>query len=115
MASFGLPPFEYENAAIRASKAAIALKRDIGRFGLRFSIGIATGTVICGNFQAGSKRTNMVLGSLVTRCNNLTTIELDDVRCDKETFDASRGAISFDTTAFEETKDANWIFRPLGM
>jgi class 3 adenylate cyclase len=115
MATFGIPPQDYDNSVIRGLKSALTLKKDLHRFGLKFSIGIVTGPIIYGNFQGGNKRANLILGNAVTSCDSLTALEGDDIRCDKETYDASRGAIAFDAMGYEDSKDTKCIFRPLGI
>ncbi|KAG3093661.1 hypothetical protein PI124_g15624 [Phytophthora idaei] len=66
IAAFGLPPVTHENDPIRGILASLAICAALGNTGLKASVGITTGTALCGVVgHQGNRREYTVLGDIV--------------------------------------------------
>jgi class 3 adenylate cyclase len=66
IAAFGLPPVTHENDPIRGILASLAICAALGNYGLKASVGITTGTALCGVVgHQGNRREYTVLGDIV--------------------------------------------------
>ncbi|CAH0522567.1 unnamed protein product [Peronospora belbahrii] len=66
IAAFGLPPVTHENDPIRGILASLAICAALGNIGLKASVGITTGTALCGVVgHQGNRREYTVLGDIV--------------------------------------------------
>ncbi|KAG1704687.1 hypothetical protein DVH05_005616 [Phytophthora capsici] len=66
IAAFGLPPVTHENDPIRGILASLAICAALGSTGLKASVGITTGTALCGVVgHQGNRREYTVLGDIV--------------------------------------------------
>ncbi|CAI5721862.1 unnamed protein product [Hyaloperonospora brassicae] len=66
IAAFGLPPVTHENDPIRGILASLAICAALGNTGLKASVGITTGTALCGVVgHQGNRREYTVLGDVV--------------------------------------------------
>ncbi|KAL7691687.1 putative FYVE zinc finger, adenylyl cyclase class-3/4/guanylyl cyclase, pleckstrin [Plasmopara halstedii] len=66
IAAFGLPPVTHENDPIRGIIASLAICAALGSHGLKASVGITTGTTLCGVVgHRGNRREYTVLGDIV--------------------------------------------------
>ncbi|GMF12061.1 unnamed protein product [Phytophthora lilii] len=66
IAAFGLPPVTHENDPIRGILASLAICAALGNSGLKASVGITTGTALCGVVgHQGNRREYTVLGDIV--------------------------------------------------
>lgn len=66
IAAFGLPPVTHENDPVRGILASLAICAALGNTDLKASVGITTGTALCGVVgHQGSRREYTVLGDVV--------------------------------------------------
>ncbi|KAI9907525.1 hypothetical protein PsorP6_003039 [Peronosclerospora sorghi] len=66
IAAFGLPPVTHENDPIRGILASLAICAAVGETGLKASVGITSGTALCGVVgHQGNRREYTVLGDIV--------------------------------------------------
>uniref|UniRef100_H3HE67 Adenylate cyclase n=1 Tax=Phytophthora ramorum TaxID=164328 RepID=H3HE67_PHYRM len=66
IAAFGLPPVTHENDPIRGILASLAICASLGNTDLKASVGITTGTALCGVVgHQGNRREYTVLGDIV--------------------------------------------------
>lgn len=66
VAAFGLPPVTHVNDPIRGILASLAICAALGNNGLKASVGITTGTALCGVVgHQGNRREYTVLGDIV--------------------------------------------------
>uniref|UniRef100_M4BTL7 Adenylate cyclase n=1 Tax=Hyaloperonospora arabidopsidis (strain Emoy2) TaxID=559515 RepID=M4BTL7_HYAAE len=66
IAAFGLPPVTHENDPIRGILASLAICAALGNTDLKASVGITTGTALCGVVgHQGNRREYTVLGDVV--------------------------------------------------
>ncbi|KAK1944219.1 Adenylate cyclase type 10 [Phytophthora citrophthora] len=66
IAAFGLPPVTHENDPIRGILSSLAICAALGSTGLKASVGITTGTALCGVVgHQGNRREYTVLGDIV--------------------------------------------------
>jgi hypothetical protein len=112
---FGAPGMLHDNDAIRATKAALTIRKDLSRYGLRVWFSVTTGMAICGSFGSSQRRSFMVLGEVFDNAHNLNQSTQNDSLCDTETHEASKGIIAFEKLADRQI-DTKFIsvYRPLG-
>uniref|UniRef100_K3WD92 Guanylate cyclase domain-containing protein n=1 Tax=Globisporangium ultimum (strain ATCC 200006 / CBS 805.95 / DAOM BR144) TaxID=431595 RepID=K3WD92_GLOUD len=66
IAAFGLPPVTHENDPIRGILSSLAICAALGKLDLKASVGITTGTALCGVVgHQGNRREYTVLGDIV--------------------------------------------------
>ncbi|KAG7397592.1 Adenylate cyclase type 10 [Phytophthora boehmeriae] len=66
IAAFGLPPVTHENDPVRGILASLAICAALGNTDLKASVGITTGTALCGVVgHQGNRREYTVLGDIV--------------------------------------------------
>lgn len=66
IAAFGLPPVTHENDPVRGILASLAICAALGKLDLKASVGITTGTALCGVVgHQGNRREYTVLGDIV--------------------------------------------------
>lgn len=66
IAAFGLPPVTHENDPIRGILSSLAICAALSKLGLKASVGITTGTALCGVVgHQGNRREYTVLGDIV--------------------------------------------------
>lgn len=66
IAAFGLPPVTHENDPIRGILSSLAICAALGKLELKASVGITTGTALCGVVgHQGNRREYTVLGDIV--------------------------------------------------
>ncbi|TYZ58767.1 hypothetical protein PybrP1_003336 [[Pythium] brassicae (nom. inval.)] len=66
LAAFGLPPVTHENDPVRGILASLAICAALGALELKASVGITTGTALCGVVgHQGNRREYTVLGDVV--------------------------------------------------
>lgn len=66
IAAFGLPPVTHENDPIRGILSSLAICAALSQLGLKASVGITTGTALCGVVgHQGNRREYTVLGDIV--------------------------------------------------
>ena len=93
------------------------MKRDLSRFNLRTSYGIATGVTVCGTFGNSFRRSYTMLGDLSEFITRLVHLSRDDTLCDEETYQSAKNSIAFEKLP-EVKEDGNTmllsVYRPLG-
>ena len=66
VAAFGLPPLAHEDDAIRAGRAALAIRERLSLMQVRHSTGIAaTGMAFCGIVGSAMRREYTMIGDVV--------------------------------------------------
>lgn len=96
-ADFGTPPWAHEDDAVRAVSAALEIRHELQRRGVRVALGIATGQAFCGAIGNTQRREYTVVGDVVNVGARLMQAADDAVLCDTSTHDASRGRFTFAT------------------
>jgi len=125
-AAFGLPPLAHEDDALRGVQAAMMLRDELRKLGIRSSIGITTGRPFCGLVGNNIRRVYTFLGSSVNLAARLMTLgvsrqDLIDregipILCDRPTYEAAREQVEFETLAPQRVKGRNEpvdLFHPL--
>ncbi|RLN70465.1 hypothetical protein BBJ28_00013565 [Nothophytophthora sp. Chile5] len=101
IAAFGLPPVTHENDPIRGILASLAICAALGTIGLKASVGITTGTALCGVVgHQGNRREYTVLGDIV----NLSARLMQRAKSERGGVitDASTKNFTHDVLHFEE-------------
>lgn len=96
IAALGLPPLAHEDDAVRALRAALAIRAEFTAQGLRSAIGIATGRVFCGVIGSMARREYAMIGDVVNLAARLMQAAGDDLLCDGATFEAARNHLTFE-------------------
>lgn len=124
--AFGLPPLAHEDDALRAVQAAMMLRDELRKLGIRASIGITTGRPFCGLVGNNARRVYTFLGSSVNLAARLMILGVSQpgvaeregiaVLCDRPTYEAAREQIEFETLAPQQVKGRKElvdVYRPL--
>lgn len=101
IAAFGLPPVTHENDPIRGILASLAICAALGKLDLKASVGITTGTALCGVVgHQGNRREYTVLGDIV----NLSARLMQKAKSEKGGVitDEATKIFTQDTLHFEE-------------
>ena len=98
VAAFGLPPLAHEDDAIRAGRAALAIRERLSLMQVLHSTGIATGMAFCGIVGSATRREYTMIGDVVNLSARLMQAAKGGILCDPATYDASRAAIRYDPT-----------------
>ena len=86
LAAFGLPGMSHEDDAVRASKAAIAIREGLTGVGMKSSIGVATGRLFCGSYGNDTRRQYAIVGTTINLSARLMqACEGDGLLCDQNT------------------------------
>lgn len=87
IAVFGLPPLAHEDDPLRAVHSAIAMQTRMKRKGWEASIGVASGTVFCGEVGSPQRLEYTVLGTTVNLSARLMQAAKKGILCDLATHD----------------------------
>ncbi len=96
---FGLPPLAHEDDAVRAVKAALAIRESLGRLGLPPAVGIATGRTFCGAYGTTARRQYAIVGPAMNLAARLMGAT-EGILCDEATRSAALRAwpgLAFDS------------------
>ncbi len=85
---FGLPPLAHEDDAVRAVKAAVAIRESLGRLGPAPAIGIATGRTFCGAYGTTARRQYAIVGPAMNLAARLMAAT-EGIWCDEATRSAA--------------------------
>ena len=99
VAAWGVLLHAHENDAVRAVRAAEAVRRELQRQGVEVSIGIATGRIFCGPGGTDQHREHALLGDVVNVAARLAHEGSADIRCDGATRRDARASVVFKTLA----------------
>lgn len=116
VAAFGLPPWAHEDDAVRAVRAALAVRGELRGLGFSPAIGVTSGRLFCGAIGSSRRRSFSMVGDTMNRCARLMARAADDVLCDHGTRQAAARRIRFEYLRAEELKGkagAVAIYRPL--
>ncbi len=94
VAGWGLPGRAHEDDAARAVHAALELEPRLAELGCSAAVGVATGTVFCGDRGNARRREYGMLGDQVNLAARLMQAERG-VRCDSATAAAAQGRCAF--------------------
>lgn len=117
VAAFGLPPLAHEDDAVRAIRAALAVRGELRDLGFSPAIGVSTGRLFCGAIGSPRRRSYSMVGDAMNRCARLMARAQDDVLCDHATRQAAARRMRCDLLRAEELKGiagAVAIYRPVG-
>lgn len=125
-AAFGLPPLAHQDDPARGVQAALMLRDELRRLGIRSSIGITTGRVFCGLVGNNDRRVYTFLGNsvnlaarlMVLAASQTDIIEREGVAilCGRSTYDASKDQVEFEALPPQHVKgrsEAVEVFHPL--
>lgn len=96
IAALGLPPLAHEDDAVRALRAALAIRAEFKARGLRSAIGVATGRAFCGVIGSMARREYTMIGDVVNLAARLMQAASDDLLCDGATFEAAKDYLIFE-------------------
>ncbi len=116
VAAFGLPPWAHEDDAVRAVRAALAVRSELRGLGFSPAIGVTAGRLFCGAIGSPRRRAYSMVGDAMNRCARLMARAENDVLCDQATRQAAARRIRFEFLRAEELKGkagAVAIYRPL--
>ena len=112
--AYGLPPLAHQDDPVRAVQAALMIRDELKRLGIRSSIGITTGRVFCGLVGNSDRRVYTFLGNSVILAARLMSIaSVQDeimeregvaVLCDRATYEAARDQVEFEMLAAQRIK-----------
>ncbi len=117
VAALGLPPLAHEDDAVRGINAALAMKSELERQGLRSAIGITTGRAFCGAVGSEKRREYTMIGDVVNLAARLMQAASGDIFCDAATYQAALAQITFETLPAITVKGKSEpiaVYRPLG-
>ncbi len=97
LAAFGLPSRTHEDDPVRAVLAALGIQARLCALGLDCGIGIATGAVFCGSIGSKARREYTMVGDVVNTAARLMKASQNDVLCTKDTHQAARTRLPFQT------------------
>lgn len=116
LAVLGLPPLSHEDDPRRAVLAALDMQSALQTLGVRASIGVASGVVLCGEVGSDVRREYTVMGDCVNLAARLMQAATDDLLCDAETFKTTRSSFTFDELGPLNVKGKSEpvaVYRPL--
>lgn len=108
MAAFGLPPLSHEDDAIRATLAACAIAHTLQSLGMRCSIGITTGQVLCVTVGSDERCEYTMMGTTVNLAARLMQAAAQraaagsvgfPILCEAATFTIIRNRIAVEVVA----------------
>lgn len=94
VAALGLPPLAHEDNGARAIRAAVGMHRALQAFGMRGSIGVATGLVFCGELGNAIRREYTMNGDTMAMAARLMQAADGGVLCDSATYAAARHRVA---------------------
>jgi class 3 adenylate cyclase/tetratricopeptide (TPR) repeat protein len=124
VAAMGLPPLTHEDDAVRGVQAALAMHAQLRKIGITCAIGMATGSVFCG--ERGSIRRRdyaMIGGTMNLAARLMQAAEVLDhgsaapVLCDSATYEVARIRLAFEElppTLIKGKAEPVRVYRPLG-
>jgi class 3 adenylate cyclase/tetratricopeptide (TPR) repeat protein len=118
VAAFGLPPVAHEDDPVRAVRAALGIQAQLRRHQLRHAIGIATGRAFCGSVGSELRREYTMIGRVVNRGARLMQTALDDLVCDRATYQVAEAKLAFERLPPRQVKgvaEPVAVFRPRGL
>ncbi len=96
LAAFGLPPLSHEDDAARGVQAALDIRRELSRLGLRTATGITTGRAFCGAVGNATRREYTMIGDVVNLSARLMQAAGDNILCDTATYLAARDSAALE-------------------
>lgn len=95
LAVWGIPLHAYEDNAVRATLAGMALREELRAIGVRPSIGITTGRAFAGPVGNAQRIRYALLGEPIILAARLMQAAADEVFCDGNTRAAARSRVRF--------------------
>jgi class 3 adenylate cyclase/tetratricopeptide (TPR) repeat protein len=83
--AFGLPPRAHEDDALRGVHAAVEIRAALQTFGVKTSIGVATGNSFCGIYGSEQRRQYTALGTAMNTAARLMQAAEGEILCDSST------------------------------
>jgi class 3 adenylate cyclase len=118
VAAFGLPPVAHEDDGVRAVRAALGIQGQLRRHGVRYALGVATGRAFCGSVGSDLRREYTMIGRVVNRGARLMQTALDDLVCDRATYQVAEAKLAFERLPPRRVKgvaEPVAVFRPRGL
>lgn len=83
--AFGLPPRSHEDDALRGVHAAVEIRAALQAYGIRSSMGVATGNSFCGIYGSEQRRQYTALGTAMNVAARLMQAAKGEILCDSST------------------------------
>lgn len=124
VAAMGLPPLTHEDDAVRGVQAALAMHMQLRKLGRTCAIGMASGSVFCGERGSVRRRDYAIIGGtmnlaarLMQAAETLDHGSAAPILCDSATYDAARIRLAFEELpplTLKGKAEPVRTYRPLG-